>query len=134
MAHLKYHNKLVELSEVFYQSHCELITSICIELEQPEKIKELQAKFLDRIKLKAKKDPEKPKKSKTSYMYFCQDQREKLLEENPNILLGEQSKKLGEMWNALDGEEKQKYVTMAEDDKNRYEQELEDYNEKWSVD
>ncbi len=134
MAHLKYHNKLVELSEVFYQSHCELITSICIELEQPEKIKELQAKFLDRIKLKAKKDPEKPKKSKTSYMYFCQDQREKLLEENPNILLGEQSKKLGEMWNALEVDEKQKYVMIAGDDKTRYEQELEDYNEKWSVD
>ena len=134
MSHLKYHNKLVELSEVFYQSHCELITSICIELEQPDKIKSLQAKFLDRIKLKAKKDPEKPKKSKTSYMYFCQEQRDKLLEENPKILLGEQSKKLGEMWSALEEEEKQKYVTIAGDDKNRYEQELEDYNEKWSVD
>ncbi len=134
MAHLKYHNKLVELSEVFYQSHCELITSICIELEQPDKIKALQAKFLDRIKLKAKKDPEKPKKSKTSYMYFCQDQREDLLKENPNILLGDQSKKLGAMWKTLDNEDKQKYIKMAEDDKNRYDQELEDYNEKWSVD
>ena len=134
MSHLKYHNKLIELSNVFYESHCELITSICMELEQPDKIKELQAKFLDKIKLKAKVDPERPKKAKTSYMYFCQAERENILKDNPNILLGEQSKKLGEKWSSLDSENKQKFIDKAEEDKSRYEEELEDYNEKWSVD
>ena len=50
MSHLKYHNKLIELSNVFYESHCELITSICIELEQPDKIKELQGVVKEQIK------------------------------------------------------------------------------------
>ena len=131
MSHLKYHNKLVELSEVFYQSHCELITSVCIELGQPDKIKDVQAKFLDRIKLKAKKDPEQPKKPKTSYMYFCQSQRESILKENPNILLGDQSKKLGLLWSSLSDEGKQPFILQAEEDKSRYEEENDDYKEKW---
>ena len=131
MSHLKYHNKLVELSEVFYQSHCELITSVCIELGQPDKIKEVQAKFLDRIKLKAKKDPEQPKKPKTSYMYFCQSQRENILKENPNILLGDQSKKLGLLWSSLSDDGKQPFILKADEDKSRYEEENDDYKEKW---
>ena len=131
MSHLKYHNKLVELSEVFYQSHCELITSVCIELGQPDKIKDVQAKFLDRIKLKAKKDPEQPKKPKTSYMYFCQSQRESILKENPNILLGDQSKKLGLLWSSLSDEGKKPFILQAEEDKSRYEEENDDYKEKW---
>ena len=131
MSHLKYHNKLFELSEVFYQSHCELITSVCIELGHPDKIKDLQNQFLDRIKLKAKKDPDQPKKPKTSYMYFCQTERDNILKENPNILLGDQSKKLGELWTNLSDEEKKPYIQRAEEDKSRYEEEIDDYNEKW---
>ena len=106
MSHLKYHNKLIELTEVFYESHCELITSVCIELGHPDKIKELQATLLDKMKLKAKKDPDRPRKAKTSYMYFCNANRENILKECPNMLLGDQSKKLGHLWNSLNELEK----------------------------
>ena len=133
MSHLKYHNKLVEITEVFYESHCELITSVCIELGQPDRIKEIQEKLLDRIKLKPKKDPEQPKKPKTSYMYFCQSKRDTILKENPNILLGDQSKKLGSLWSGLDDDAKKPFIQQADDDKSRYEEEIEDYRDKWSV-
>ena len=73
MSHLRYHNNLVNLTETFYTSHFDLIKHICIDLERPEKIQELQEKYLDRTKLKARRDPAKPKRPKTSYMYFCDD-------------------------------------------------------------
>ena len=56
MAHLEYHNNLVDLTESFYQSHSDLIRNVCIELDQVDKIKELQDKFLNKLKLKAKKE------------------------------------------------------------------------------
>ena len=64
-------------------------------------------------------------------MYFCQTERENILKENPNILLGDQSKKLGELWTNLSDEEKKPYIQKAEEDKSRYEEEIDDYNEKW---
>ena len=131
MSHLKYHNKTIEITEVFYASHCELITSICVELGHPEKIKDLQEKFLNKMKLKVKRDPDQPKKPKTSYMYFCQLNREKVLKETPNILLGDQSKKLGSLWSALSDEEKKPYMQQADDDRSRYDEEQEEYQDKW---
>lgn len=132
MSHLKYHNKFVELSEVFYESHCELITSVCIELGHPDRIKELQEKLLDKMKLKPKKDPEQPRKPKTSYMYFCKSQRDNILKDNPNILLGDQSKKLGNLWANLDGESRKPYIQQADDDKSRYDEEIEEYRDKYN--
>jgi len=131
MSHLKYHNKLIEMTEVFYASHCELITSICIELGQPERIKDLQDKLLDKMKLKAKRDPDEPKKPKTSYMYFCQAKRDSILKENPKILLGDQSKKLGSLWTLLSEEDRGPYIQLASDDRTRYEADIDNYNDKW---
>ena len=64
-------------------------------------------------------------------MYFCQSQRESILKENPNILLGDQSKKLGLLWSSLSDEGKQPFILQAEEDKSRYEEENDDYKEKW---
>lgn len=38
---------------------------------------------------KAKKDPNAPKKARNSYTYFCQQNRAKLLDENPNLSFSE---------------------------------------------
>ena len=34
MAHIRYHNNIVNITEIVYESHMDLIKSICIELEQ----------------------------------------------------------------------------------------------------
>jgi len=42
-------------------------------------------------------------------MLFSQEHRPKVKEENPDISFGQIGKKLGEMWRALNDEEKEKY-------------------------
>ena len=76
MAHLEFHNNLVDISTVFYQSHADLIRNLCIELDAVDRVKEFEEKYLDKkLKLKPKKDPKKPKKPKTSYMFYCEHLR-----------------------------------------------------------
>lgn len=128
MAHIEYHNNLVELTQTFYQSHLDLIRTICIELEQVDKIKELQEKFLDKNKIKAKKDPNRPNRAKTSYLFFCEEMRTKKEEFNfETNSISEQSKLFGSLWQKISKEEKQKYTTLAENDKIRYEEEMQNY-------
>ena len=126
MSHLKYHNNLVELINTFYDSHLDLIRNICNDLGQPDKIKEMEEKYLDSTnKLKAKKDVNKPKKAKTSYLFFCEEMRGKLMSENPKANLSEISKKLGLLWKDCD---RTKYTEKADLDQDRYKKEISEYN------
>ena len=120
MAHLEFHNHYVDLSTVFYHSHVDLLRNICIELDAVHRVKELEEKFLDKLKIKAKKDPMKPKKGKTSYMFFCEQLRndpsigkslDPSMDMNIKFLkISEQSKKFGALWQGLKDEDKQKYI------------------------
>jgi len=51
----------------------------------------------------------KAKKPLKGFMLFSQEHRPKVKEENPDISFGQIGKKLGEMWRALNDEEKEKY-------------------------
>ena len=132
MAHLEYHNNLVNLNTLFYESHLNIIRSICLELKQPEKIKEFQEKYLDKPKIKVKKDPNKPKKAKTSYMYYCEKLRVELKDELNELKITEQSKKFADLWNKLDLEEKEPFKQLAENDKTRYEDEMNEYAQNYN--
>jgi len=77
----------------------------------------------DKKKRKVKSDS--PKRGRSSYIFFCKENREEVSGmglKNTDIL-----KKLGEMWKGLDDQDKKKYVKMAEDDKDRYEEEMKMY-------
>jgi HMG (high mobility group) box len=52
-------------------------------------------------KKKAKKDPNAPKGAKSAYMFFVQENREKIKEESPDISFGEMGKALGEKWKVV---------------------------------
>ena len=131
MAHLAYYNRLVSVNDVFFESHKDLIERICIELNASEKIDEMIDRYLDSsVKLKAKKDPLQPKRSKTSYMFFCEEHRAAVLKKNPNAKLGDVSKALGTQWKGLSDKRKSKFVKMAEEDKSRYEKDMESYQNK----
>ncbi|KAF2133303.1 HMGB family protein [Dothidotthia symphoricarpi CBS 119687] len=72
---------------------------------------------------KKKKDPNAPKRGLSAYMFFANDQRDKVREDNPGIKFGEVGKMLGEKWKALSEKQRQPYEAKAATDKKRYEQE-----------
>ena len=109
---------------------------------------------------KKKKDPNAPKRGKSSFMFFSQEMRPKIKEENPDASFGElvsprptsgswcrlcqcrlmlmwvksccwwQGKLVGERFKALTPEEKSKYEEMAAKDKKRYQNDMAEYKAK----
>lgn len=84
----------------------------------------------DDDKKKEKKDPEAPKGPKNAFIFFCNDRRSEIKEENPDMKPTEITKKIGEMWKQVDSIEKAQYQEMAEEDKKRYSDQLESYEPK----
>lgn len=77
---------------------------------------------------KKKKDPNAPKRGLSAYMFFANDQRDKVREDNPGIKFGEVGKLLGEKWKALTDKQRTPYEAKAATDKKRYEEEKAAYN------
>ncbi|KAI9752106.1 MAG: Non-histone chromosomal protein 6 [Lichina confinis] len=77
---------------------------------------------------KKKKDPNAPKRGLSAYMFFANEQRENVRDENPGITFGQVGKVLGERWKALDDKQRQPYEAKAAADKKRYEDEKATYN------
>ncbi|KKK18868.1 hypothetical protein P175DRAFT_0508373 [Aspergillus ochraceoroseus IBT 24754] len=75
-----------------------------------------------------KKDPNAPKRGLSAYMFFANDNRDKVREENPGISFGQVGKMLGEKWKALSETERKPYEDKAAADKKRYEDEKASYN------
>jgi hypothetical protein len=78
-------------------------------------------------KNKKEKDPAAPKRPKSSYIIFCGAKRDEIKKKNPEMKATEITKKLGEMWKALNDKQKKKYVDDANKDKERYEGEMNEY-------
>lgn len=135
MAHLQYHNMTVLLNDTIYKSHKDLIEKVVKEMDgSSDKADELVKKFLDKPDLKAKKDPNKPKRPKSAFLLFCDDERSKLIEkEKKNLKKGEKfnlgvvQKKLGELWNKLADKKKSEYVEKTEKEKEDYYDKLTEY-------
>jgi len=77
---------------------------------------------------KKKKDPNAPKRGLSAYMFFANEQRENVRDENPGISFGQVGKVLGDRWKALDEKARQPYEKKAQTDKKRYEDEKAKYN------
>ena len=75
-------------------------------------------------KLKAKKDPTKPKQGLSAYIMFTSEIREQTKKENPNMPMTELSKVMGAKWKALTADEKVPYVTKSDADKVRAKAEI----------
>jgi hypothetical protein len=137
MAHLEYYNNIVGINDMIYDSHKNLLEKVTMELGCYDKFDELCEKLLDQPKLKAKVDKNAPKKSKTAFMLFCDQHRDQIIgdvkKENKKTKqkfnLGSVQKKLGEMWALLTPGELEKYNAFAEKDKERYQEEFENYQE-----
>jgi len=77
---------------------------------------------------KKKKDPNAPKRGLSAYMFFANEQRETVREENPGITFGQVGKVLGDKWKALSEKQRVPYENKAKTDKERYEREKAAYN------
>lgn len=135
MAHLQYHNMNVLLNDTVYKSHKTLIEKVVKDMGgNDEQAKDLVKKYLDKPDLKAKKDPNKPKRPKSAFLLFCDDEREKLIDKEKKALkkgekfnLGAVQKKLGEQWKNLPNKKKQEYTEKTEKEKEEYYDKISEY-------
>ncbi|KAI9258214.1 high mobility group box domain-containing protein, partial [Phascolomyces articulosus] len=74
-------------------------------------------------KKRGKKDPNAPKRGLSAYMFFSQENRTKVQQDNPDAAFGQIGKILGERWKDMSEEEKKPYQDKADADKKRYEAE-----------
>lgn len=129
MFNINYYNTTIDINSIWFNSHKELIEKIAIELKSDDKIDYLVDKFLGKpLKIKKLKDPNRPKRAKTAFLYFCKDKRSNIIIEFPNLKLGQIQKKLGKKWQNLSDKKKQEYINKNLKDKERYEKDLEEYN------
>jgi hypothetical protein len=89
----------------------------------PKESKPRASKAKAKADPKKKKDPNAPKRGLSAYMFFANDQRDKVREDNPGIKFGEVGKLLGEKWKALSEKQRTPYEAKAATDKKRYEEE-----------
>ena len=95
MSHLVYYNNLVGVNDIFFNSHKSLIQRVCKELGQEDKATEIITKLLDKPDWKAKRDPNKPKRPKSAFLLYCDDERPKLIEKEKKGLKGTEKFNLG---------------------------------------
>ena len=81
-------------------------------------------------KAKKEKDPDAPKRPLSSYMLFCQDERETVKEEHPTFKAKEILTELGKRWKALDEDDKKTYTDRFNENKKVYEVEKKKYDTK----
>ena len=65
-----FNNNTAALNELWYESHASILKMVCMELDATDKIEELTEKYLgEKLKVKAPKDPNKPKRGKSGFMF-----------------------------------------------------------------
>ena len=113
-----------------YKSHEQLIIDICKRLERTDMIEDLTNELLVKTFMKTKpmKDPNLPKRAISAYTAFCQENRDKIKASHPDFKLAEMSKELAKQWGELKPEDKHHYEKISENDKDRYQNEMIQYN------
>jgi hypothetical protein len=133
MANIRFHNDTKALNHLWFESHKNLLTSLCIEFGKTDQIDDMVKKFLcEPVKIKTLKDPNKPKRAKSAYLFYCDDHRPKILDslrkKKKKVNIAEVSKQLGAKWKGLSDTTKAPYEAKAQADRERYQEEMEQYN------
>ena len=129
MNSLKFHNTTVDINHIWFRSHKELIRLVARELGSVDKTDELVEKFLgNETKFKKHKDPNAPKRPKTGFLYFCDEYRSKIKEENKDLHMCDVMKELGKLWGTYNDEQKETYNLKYREAHGEYEEKMEEYN------
>ena len=140
MSNPLFHNNTVNINDVWFESHKALLQQLCVELGQSDKIEEMSAKFLGtKLKMKAFKDPNKPKRAKSAYFYFCDEVRPPIITKYQKLakagtmkgesLMGAVAKECAGLWKKLSDKQKAKVNKLAAADKERYSTAMAAFNE-----
>jgi hypothetical protein len=134
MSSYLFHNNTAGLNDLWFESHSSLLKMLCMELGATDKIEELSEKYLgEKLKIKAPKDPNKPKRGKSAFMFYCDKHRPNLIEEQRKkgkVNIGDVAKTLGAGWKKLKDTQRKPFDALALKDKERYEKAIAEYNEK----
>ncbi|KAL6450661.1 NHP10 Non-histone protein 10 [Candida maltosa Xu316] len=74
------------------------------------------------------RDPDLPKRPTNAYLIFCEMEKERIKQVDPNAT--DLSKSMSDAWRVLSQEERRPYYELYEDDKVRYDREMAEYNQK----
>lgn len=83
------------------------------------------------------KDPNKPKRGKSAYLFFCDEYRKKLKEENPNLNVKEIVSMLGILWKKIKEEnspELEKFEKLSMNERMKYKKEMITYKKEQKKD
>lgn len=119
---MEYHNNIATIFKGMHKANESLVRAVCDELGHSDKADELVLKLLDTSfnSVKPKKDPNRTKRPRSAYLYFCAENRAKVQKENPTMRMGEVSRVLGEQWKAISIEDRSRFEDMHQADKARY--------------
>ncbi|MCQ2818075.1 MAG: HMG-box domain-containing protein [archaeon] len=84
----------------------------------------------ERVKHQHKKDKNAPKRAISAFFFYNQERRPILKKEKPSLSNTEIISEMSKEWKALPEAKKKPYITKAENDKKRYEKEMEAYRKK----
>merc|ERR1719410_3318852 len=84
---------------------------------------------LNNYKPKKKKDPNAPKQPLSAYFIFSTEERLKVKEENPHYSICEVAKELGRRWAEMDPQVKQRYQARAEEERQKYDNDMANYRQ-----
>tara|TARA_Y100000591_G_C21852538_1_gene712627 strand:- start:2255 stop:2671 length:417 start_codon:yes stop_codon:yes gene_type:complete len=134
MAATVYFNNTNELNSLWYDSHASVVKRVCMELGQTDNMNDMVEKILGpRPKIKKMKDPNKPKKAKTAFMFYCDAHRPALMDaqkkNNGKVNIGEIAKELGKKWKALSDKDKKPFNSKAAKSKVEQEKAMKVYQE-----
>ena len=137
MSHLNYYNNLVSVNKLFYESHKSIIEKVLKDVGKEDQCEAMLKKYLDKQDLKMKKDPNKPKRPKSAFLLYCDEERPKLIEKQKKNLkkgekfnLGDIQKKLGQLWKALKDDKKKVFIDQCETIKETYYDQMSEYETK----
>jgi len=75
----------------------------------------------------ADRDPNMPKRPSSAFFIYSSEVRDKVRQDNPGISFGNLSKHIGNLWKEMDPEEKQRFLNLEREDKDRYQEEMKEY-------
>jgi hypothetical protein len=128
MASNFFQNNTVDLNDLWYNSHKKLIKRVLAEVDASDRQDEIIAKFISKpLKIKKQRDPLMPKRSKSSFLYFCDEHRTQIRNDDKTLSMGDVMKALGKLWATC--ENKDKYEKMSKEAKQDYEERMEEYND-----
>lgn len=109
-------------------------SSVVKESKQSKKRSKRSQKAIDKVSKKKKKrktkDPDAPKRPLGPYFFYFRENNARVKQENPELIQKEVVARIAANWKTLTEEQKVPYVQQSNQDKQRYNREIEEYKER----